>query len=158
MAEAAHARFNRGVKLYNLGHFEAAIPEFEAAYDLDPAPILIFNIAQSHRQLGNKERAIFFYRRYLEQESNPPNRAEIEQRVKIFSNFTAGLSRELNNEAEAALPYYYQAALADPSMDQLVLAADNALLCAKRDGRNRIVAARPDPPSVTDHSDQPVGD
>ena len=44
------------------------------------------------------------------------------------------------------------------TMDQLVLAADNALLCAKRDGRNRIVAARPDPPSVTDHSDQPVGD
>jgi diguanylate cyclase (GGDEF)-like protein len=42
------------------------------------------------------------------------------------------------------------------TMDQLVLAADNALLSAKRDGRNRIVAARPNPPSVTDHSDQPV--
>jgi diguanylate cyclase (GGDEF)-like protein len=42
------------------------------------------------------------------------------------------------------------------TMDQLVLAADNALLSAKRDGRNRIVAARPNPPAVTDHSDQPV--
>jgi diguanylate cyclase (GGDEF)-like protein len=43
------------------------------------------------------------------------------------------------------------------TMDQLVLAADNALLSAKRDGRNRIVtAARPEPPAVTDHADQPV--
>ena len=44
------------------------------------------------------------------------------------------------------------------TMDQLILAADNALLSAKRDGRNRIVAARPDPPSLPDHADQPVGD
>jgi diguanylate cyclase (GGDEF)-like protein len=44
------------------------------------------------------------------------------------------------------------------TMDQLVLAADNALMTAKRSGRNQIVAARPNPPAVTDHSDQPVSD
>jgi diguanylate cyclase (GGDEF)-like protein len=38
------------------------------------------------------------------------------------------------------------------TMDQLVLAADNALLTAKRAGRNKIVSARPNPPAVTDHS------
>jgi GGDEF domain-containing protein len=42
------------------------------------------------------------------------------------------------------------------TMDQLILAADNALLTAKRAGRNRIVSARPNPPAVG--SDQPVGD
>jgi hypothetical protein len=35
-------------------------------------------------------------------------------------------------------------------MDQLVLAADNALLTAKRAGRNMIVTARPTPPAITD--------
>jgi len=44
------------------------------------------------------------------------------------------------------------------TMDQLILAADDALLTAKRAGRNQIVAARPLPPAVTDHSDQPVTD
>ena len=78
----AKTHFNRGVKLYNLGHFQEAIPEFEKAYDLDPAPILLFNIAQSHRQNGNKERALFFYRRYLEQEPNADKRADVEQRMK----------------------------------------------------------------------------
>jgi len=78
----AQEHFKRGVKLYNLGHFQDAIPEFEKAYDLDPQPILLFNIAQSHRQNGNKERALFFYRRYLEQEPNAAKRADVEQRMK----------------------------------------------------------------------------
>jgi tetratricopeptide (TPR) repeat protein len=80
--DSAKDHFNRGVKLYNLGHFQEAIPEFEKAYDLEPAPILLFNIAQSHRQNGNKERALFFYRRYLEQEPNASKRADVEQRMK----------------------------------------------------------------------------
>jgi hypothetical protein len=98
-ASAAHAQseaqehFKRGVKLYNLGHFQEAIPEFEKAYDLDPQPILLFNIAQSHRQNGNKERALFFYRRYLEQEPNATKRADVEQRMKE-------LAQELQQETE----------------------------------------------------------
>ena len=98
-ANAAHAdpeaeaqeHFKRGVKLYNLGHFQEAIPEFEKAYDLDPQPILLFNIAQSHRQNGNKERALFFYRRYLEQEPNASKRADVEQRMKELAQ---GLQQE----------------------------------------------------------------
>src|SRR4051794_36947968 len=58
------AFFDSGVRHYNLGHFQDAIVDFEKAYNIDPAPILLFNIAQSHRQLGDKERALFFYRRY----------------------------------------------------------------------------------------------
>ncbi|ADB33683.1 diguanylate cyclase [Kribbella flavida DSM 17836] len=42
------------------------------------------------------------------------------------------------------------------TMDQLVLAADNALLTAKRGGRNQIVSARPNPP--LDRADHQVGD
>jgi diguanylate cyclase (GGDEF)-like protein len=44
------------------------------------------------------------------------------------------------------------------TMDQLVLAADNALLTAKRAGRNKIVSARPNPPIVAEHSESPTTD
>jgi tetratricopeptide (TPR) repeat protein len=98
-AADAKEHFNRGVKLYNLGHFQEAIPEFEKAYDADPAPILLFNIAQSHRQNGNKERALFFYRRYLEQEPNAAKRADVEQRMKELAQ-----SLEQENEQKQKPP------------------------------------------------------
>ncbi|WP_427891416.1 diguanylate cyclase [Kribbella sp. GL6] len=41
------------------------------------------------------------------------------------------------------------------TMDQLILAADNALLSAKRDGRNKIVTARP---GIADRADESVAD
>lgn len=91
--ETAQAHFDRGAKLYNLGHFQEAIGDFEKAYDLDPSPIFLFNIAQSHRQLGNKERALFFYRRYLEQAPNAANRDDVERRMK-------DLQTSLQQEAE----------------------------------------------------------
>jgi hypothetical protein len=98
-AAEAKEHFSRGVKLYNLGHFQEAIPEFEKAYDLEPAPILLFNIAQSHRQNGNKDRALFFYRRYLEQEPNAAKRADVEQRMKELAE-----SLEQENEQKQKPP------------------------------------------------------
>jgi tetratricopeptide (TPR) repeat protein len=79
---AARAHYEKGATEYNLGHFAGAITEFEQAYELDGAPILLFNIAQCHRQNGNVERAAFFYRRYLEQAPASTNRAEVEKRIK----------------------------------------------------------------------------
>jgi len=89
--EGGKAYFDSGVRQYNLGHFQEAIVEFEKAYNIDPAPILLFNIAQSHRQLGDKERALFFYRRYLEQAPAAKNRREVEQRMK---DLTESLQQE----------------------------------------------------------------
>jgi hypothetical protein len=80
--KAARPHYEKGATEYNLGHFPEAIAEFERAYQLDPAPILLFNIAQAHRQNSNNERAAFFYRRYLEQEPNAANRADVEKRIK----------------------------------------------------------------------------
>jgi tetratricopeptide (TPR) repeat protein len=77
----AESHYNKGMKAYNLGHFPEAIEEFEKAYELAPEPILLYNIAQSHRQDGNAQRAAFFYRRYLEAAPDAKNRAEIEKRL-----------------------------------------------------------------------------
>jgi tetratricopeptide (TPR) repeat protein len=81
-SDEARGHFNLGVKHYSMGRFDEAIVEFGKAYDIEGAPILLFNIAQSYRQLGKKDRALFFYRRYLEQKPDAANRAEVEKRVK----------------------------------------------------------------------------
>ena len=80
-SRAAKAHYDKGVMLYNLGHFTESITEFEQAYQIDSAPILLYNIAQAHRQLGNNERAAFFYRRYIEAAPDAPNRADVEKRM-----------------------------------------------------------------------------
>jgi Tetratricopeptide repeat len=79
--DEAAARFQRGAQQYNLGHFREAIVEFEAAYEREQSPILLFNIAQCHFKLGNKERALFLYRRYLEQAPRAPNHADVSKRI-----------------------------------------------------------------------------
>ena len=79
--EAARAHHVRAQSLYDLGKFDEAIPEFEAGYRLDPQPAYLFNIAQAHRLAGRRDRALYFYRRYLELAPDAGNRADVEERI-----------------------------------------------------------------------------
>lgn len=72
--KAARAHFLRAEKAFNLAKFSEALAAYEAAYEAKPLPGLLFNIAQCHRNLGDHERAIFFYRRYLTLDPKSKNR------------------------------------------------------------------------------------
>jgi tetratricopeptide (TPR) repeat protein len=88
-----------------LGHFPEAIEEFEKAYDLKPEPVFLFNIAQGHRQNGNLQRAVFFYRRYLEANPKAKDRADVEKRIKdTESQLAAEKERSLAPAAAAPQP------------------------------------------------------
>jgi tetratricopeptide (TPR) repeat protein len=79
-AEALHAQ---GMKYYDLAQFDRAIEAFKAAYDLSPAPALLFNIAQAYRKLGpgSCSQAIYFYRAFLRLDPNAKNRPAAEARI-----------------------------------------------------------------------------
>jgi len=79
--QTAESHYNKGMTAYTLGHFQEAIDEFEKAYFIRSEPIFLYNIAQSHRQDNNLQRAIFFYRRYLEADPSTKKRAEVEKRM-----------------------------------------------------------------------------
>src|SRR6266700_5785635 len=68
----AKSHAEKALRQYNLGNFEGAIAEFSKAYEIDPSPSFLFNLGQAHRHLGHLDRAIFFYRRYLEETKPPP--------------------------------------------------------------------------------------
>ncbi|MCG5055356.1 MAG: tetratricopeptide repeat protein [Myxococcales bacterium] len=80
-AVEAQERASRGRALYDIGHFEEAIAEFEAAYQLTEEPALLYNLAQCHRRLEHAREAIALYRRYLTLAPGVPNRREIEERI-----------------------------------------------------------------------------
>jgi tetratricopeptide (TPR) repeat protein len=81
-AAEAKAQYDKGVVAYNLQKFDDAIAAFTRAYEIDPSPILLFNIAQSHNKKGETERALFYYRRYLEADPAAENRDKVEARIR----------------------------------------------------------------------------
>jgi tetratricopeptide (TPR) repeat protein len=67
-----------GNALFHGGRFDEALKKYELAYELNPGPKTVFNMAQVNRQLKNHERAAFFYDSYLNLRPDAPNRAAVE--------------------------------------------------------------------------------
>lgn len=64
-AARARARFEHGTELFDEGNLDGALVEFEASFALRPVPVVLFNIAQTHKLLFRYQDAIEAYRRYL---------------------------------------------------------------------------------------------
>jgi tetratricopeptide (TPR) repeat protein len=78
---AARDHFQRGSTAYDLGRFLDAAHEYEAAYEANPEPNLLFNIGQSYRFVPDYPKAILAFKAYLRNAPNAPNRAEVETRI-----------------------------------------------------------------------------
>lgn len=59
---------------YNLGRFKQAIASYTEAYESYPAPEILFNLAQCYRQVGDHEKALFFFEGYIREMPEAPNR------------------------------------------------------------------------------------
>jgi tetratricopeptide (TPR) repeat protein len=86
--ENAKAIFQEGERNFQLGKFEAAIEAYERAFNLDPQPAFIFNIALAHRRqfeidgkLEHLLRARELYRNYLKLDPTSPNRPGVEKLI-----------------------------------------------------------------------------
>src|SRR3954462_5332647 len=86
---AAKEHYTRGTSFYDLGRYDEAIKEFEAAYQLKNDPAFLYNLAQSYRQAGNHEQAVHFYKTYLRYVPKPANRADIEEKIKTEEQLAA---------------------------------------------------------------------
>src|SRR5262245_1338853 len=73
----ANAAFAAGETAYKAGQFLDAAAQFKAAYDLDPDPGYLFNIAQAYRFAGDCVSAADYYRQFLTEIPDPPNADKI---------------------------------------------------------------------------------
>jgi tetratricopeptide (TPR) repeat protein len=93
----AKAEVEKGQLDYKLGRFERALDEYTRAYELVPAPALLFNLGQCHRNLSNYERAIFFFEGYLREQT----KISQDQRA-LTEDLLAECKTELQRQRDAA--------------------------------------------------------
>jgi len=62
----AKQHFDVAEKAYKGGDYPKAVQEYLTAYQLAPLNGLLFNIGQSYRMAGDKEKALAYYEKYVE--------------------------------------------------------------------------------------------
>jgi tetratricopeptide (TPR) repeat protein len=93
--QQAKMHFEAGKAAFNAQDYPTAIREFKAAEALRPSPLLSYNIGLANEKLGKKRVAVKYYRRYLEQLPNAPNRPDVERSI-------AALDRQIAAEPPPA--------------------------------------------------------
>jgi len=75
--------YEAGVKHYNVLEYDQAIDSFKQAYLLFPTAGSLYNIAQSYRKKGTAfcTSAANFYRSYLRERADAPDRPDVEARI-----------------------------------------------------------------------------
>ncbi|MCS6898541.1 MAG: PEGA domain-containing protein [Myxococcales bacterium] len=97
--EEARSRYERGKQLYEEGAFDAALIEFQRAYDLAPSYKILFNIGQVHRQRNDYASALRVFERYLKEggaEIDVKRRTEVEKEIAQLKGRVATLEITTN--------------------------------------------------------------
>jgi tetratricopeptide (TPR) repeat protein len=87
--EKAREHYLQGDAYYKLDKYPNALAEYEQAYLAKPDPSFLYNIAQCHRLMGNRAEAVRFYRRYLKDAPNAPNREVADKHIKDLESALA---------------------------------------------------------------------
>lgn len=97
----ARQHFNRALALYKSGEYHEAIGELNLALKYDPAgKDLVYNRALVYEKLGDLDRAIRGYRRYLHMETDPKLRAQTRATIRRLR----GARHEVEPERRAPRP------------------------------------------------------
>jgi hypothetical protein len=82
---AARIHFDRGVAAFNDRRFGEAAEEFQAAYQISPAFVVLYNIGQVNVALGRSIEAVDAFQKYLDQGARnipPQRRREVEAELR----------------------------------------------------------------------------
>ena len=83
-SRAARRFEKKGKKAYAKKRFDDAVAAFKLAYEADPHPRFLFNTARSYDKKGDLEAALEFLVRYVEEETDPEERADGQAELEIL--------------------------------------------------------------------------
>lgn len=98
------ALFEQAETKFNLGRFDEALADYQAAYEVEPLPAFLFNIAQCYRNMGNYERAQFFFHRYVALDPRSPNRPAAERLILEMDRLVAAQAADDSRQVVATKP------------------------------------------------------
>ncbi len=101
--ELAAALFRESAEAYRAGNMELAVTLLRRAYELDPAPVLQYNLARTLEGMGDTAGAIEAYERYLEIEPEAEDRPAIEERLEALRSEQAALDAAAEAETDEFL-------------------------------------------------------
>lgn len=91
-----------GMTLFRGHDYSGAIHEFELANAAAPSPDLWYNIARARELASDYAGAIADYRRYLRDKVDPPDRAEVEAKIRQLEILAEQRRRAALRQAEGA--------------------------------------------------------
>lgn len=92
--EQAAVFFEKGRDFFKQKRYREAAEQFQAAYNLDPVPILLYNLARAAEEMGDPERAIGHYQSYLKRVGpEAEDRGEVERRIRVMEKTIAAARR-----------------------------------------------------------------
>lgn len=80
--EEARMLFEAGRSAFDAGRYIRALSHFEAAHELSGKPLLLFNMALAHDQLGHRDQALTLLKRYLEEDPDSPHLERVRARIE----------------------------------------------------------------------------
>jgi len=81
-SDVATAHVRKATAAFNLGKYDDAAKEYEAAYEQTLDPNLLFNIGQAYRLAGNREKAITAYRSFIRSAPESEQRHLAESKIR----------------------------------------------------------------------------
>lgn len=125
-----------GKQAYDRGEFAKSLQHFRAAYDLYQHPDIIYRIALCHERLGEDEQAVRYYRQFLAEAPNAPERPRIEKTIEVIEARVAKSEIRVTSEPDGAAVYIDDEAngVAGYTPTALVVKPGNYKLIVRKDG------------------------
>jgi serine/threonine-protein kinase len=143
-AEIARERHAEGKKHYDLGEFEASVESFKKAYEASPEPQYLLDIAQAYQHSGDREKAVFFYQRYLSNSPDAADKASIAARIVELEHEIAEAKKPAApNEVTLTIKIENRAPRASVTVDGIPVGPDGTIKVRRGQAALKVVVRAP---------------
>ena len=135
----ADRHFKTGVKLFEETKYSEALAEFEQAYALASHPLVLYNLATTHRALSQYSQAVDFYNRFLTEGKGVVKPAQLAKGQRELDDVLRLIARvDVTTSPEGATVSVDGRTIGPSPLGQpLILGPGDHVVSATLDGHNR---------------------